>query len=96
MMDSGKVFEKLIHLAVGKNELRVLFVHLLVSYGRIKGDRVAITDDIDIDKINYTLAHEIAHHYLHYDKGDILQNDGSYEEQADRAAKMLLDAILLS
>lgn len=96
MMDSGKVFEKLIHLAAGKNKLHVKFVHLAISYGRIKGDRIAITDDIDIDKMNYTLAHEIAHHYLHFDKGDILQNYGSYEEQADRAAQMLLDAILLS
>ncbi len=46
-----------------------------------------------IDRINYNLAHELAHVYLHYDKGDTIRSErhADYEEQADRAAKMLLE-----
>lgn len=87
--DRGITFERLIHLAKKKG-LRVQFAPLQYNYGRIKCDRVAIANDIGIDKINYTLAHEIAHAYLHYDKGDILGQE-IYEQQADRAAEMLLD-----
>lgn len=91
-MDKGKIFERLIHLA-RKKGLQVKFAPLQCSYGRLKGDRVGIANDIDIDKINYTLAHELAHAYLHYDKGDIMGAEGNYEEQADRAAKMLLEMV---
>ncbi len=31
------------------------------------------------------------HAYLHYDKEDITESTGDYEEQAERTAKMLLD-----
>ncbi|MDE5907771.1 MAG: ImmA/IrrE family metallo-endopeptidase [Lachnospiraceae bacterium] len=41
-----------------------------------------------IEDFNYNLAHELAHYFLHYDKGDIVESDKNkeYEEQADRAA----------
>ena len=91
-MDKGAVFEKLIHIARNKG-IQVKFVPFCASYGRITKDRIGIANDIDIDKINYTLAHEQAHAYLHYEKGDILQDTELYEEQADRAAVMLLEAI---
>ena len=89
-MDKGKIFEKLIHLA-GRNGLQVKFAPLQCNYGRLKCDKVGIANDMGIEQINYTLAHELAHVYLHYDKGNILGNDGAYEEQADRAARMLVD-----
>lgn len=58
--------------------------------------RMGISQNLQtIEEVNYNLAHELAHAYLHYDKGDTI-NSGmheQYEEQADRAAKMLLDAI---
>lgn len=92
MKDQGKIFEQLIRLSRIK-ELQVKFAPLQFNYGRIKGDRVAIANDICIEKINYTLAHEIAHAYLHFDKGNIMNEGGEYEEQADRAANMLLDVI---
>lgn len=95
VIDQGKVFEKLIYLSKLKG-LEVKFASLQCSYGRIKGNRVVIANDIGLEKINYTLAHELAHAYLHHDKGDILHGDASYEEQADRAATMLLDAIGLN
>ena len=67
-MDSGKIFEKLLHLAVSKG-LIVRFCPFQASEGRLKGNRLGIAQDLTMDKINYNLAHELAHSYLHYDKG---------------------------
>lgn len=63
--------------------------------GRLKGNRLGIAQDLNIDRINYNLAHELAHAYLHYDKGDTIHSErhAEYEEQADRAAEMLLDLL---
>lgn len=93
-MDSGKIFEKLLHLANSQNII-VRFAPLTCSEGRLKGNRLAIAQDLSIDKINYNLAHELAHSYLHYDKGDTIHSEHhvEYEEQADRAANMLLELI---
>lgn len=68
---------------------------LTVSYARIKENRIALNQNLaTIDDFNYNLAHELAHYFLHYDKGNILLSDNQeYEEQADRAAKMLLEAL---
>ncbi|MCI8788627.1 MAG: ImmA/IrrE family metallo-endopeptidase [Lachnospiraceae bacterium] len=98
-MDSGKVFEDLIHLAASR-EITVKFAPLRVSYARIQGNRIALSDKLEtIEDFNYNLAHELAHSYLHGDKGDIIPGAvdeemlAQYEEQADRGAKMLLDAL---
>ena len=84
-MDSGKIFEKLLHLAVSKG-LIVRFCPFEASEGRLKGNRLGIAQDLTMDKINYNLAHELAHSYLHYDKGDTIHSErhAEYEEQADR------------
>ncbi len=93
-MDRGKIFERLLRLAVSK-DIVVRFAPLCLSDGRLKGKRLAIRQDLGIDDINYNLAHEIAHAYLHYDKGDTIHSEkhDEYEEQADRAAGMLLELI---
>lgn len=94
-MDAGKIFENLVHMAV-QNGITVRFAPLKVSYAHICGNRIALNQNLDtIDDFNYNLAHELAHYFLHYDKGDIIANDknAEYEEQADRAAKMLLEAL---
>lgn len=67
--------------------MNVAFVPLQASYGRLKGDRLALCFGMDIDKMTYTLAHELAHHFLHYDKGNTIDSEkhDEYEEQADRA-----------
>lgn len=91
-MDQGVIFENLLKLAREKG-IKILFADFRSYYGITYANRVGIANDMDIDKINYTLAHELAHVYLHYDKGDILEGNEAYEEQADRAAHMLLDAI---
>lgn len=95
MSDKGETFAKLVHLATS-NGIIVRFAPLQANYGRLKGNHLAIRQDLPtIEDFNYELAHELAHAYLHYDKGDTINSDmhEQYEEQADRAAKMLLDAI---
>lgn len=95
MMDNGKAFEKLIHLATSSGII-VRFAPLKYSDGRLKDNRLAIRQDLPtIEDINYNLAHELAHAFLHYDKGNIKDSgkEAEYEEQADRAAKLLLAAL---
>lgn len=93
-MDTGKVFENLVRLAV-KNGITVRFCPLRASYARIKADRIALNQDLNtIEEFNYNLAHELSHFFLHYDKGNITAGDNeAYEEQADRGARMLLEAL---
>lgn len=90
--DSRKVFERLVHLANQKN-ISILFADLQAYDGRIKGNRLAVRSSLPgINEFNFILAHELAHAYLHYDKGDITETK-DYEEEADRAAMLLLDAL---
>ena len=94
-MDKGEVFAKLVHIAT-EHGIIVRFAPLQANDGRIKGNRIAIRQDLPtIDDYNYNLAHEIAHAFLHCDKGNIMNSDreAEYEEQADRAARMLLIAL---
>ena len=93
-MDKGIIFEKLMHLATS-NGLIVRFAPLSAYDGRLKGNRLALRQDMTIEDINYNLAHELAHAFLHYDKGDTIidESHAEYEEQADRAAKLLLCAL---
>lgn len=96
-VDAGIMFQTLLRLA-NREDVCVGFKPLPISDGRIKGDRIAIRGGLEIDAINYNLAHELSHHFLHFDKGNIMDTDknAEYEEQADRAAKMLLCAIEVS
>lgn len=94
MMDSGKIFEKLLHLAVQRG-IVVRFAPLRASYARIAGDRIAIRQEMSIEEINHNLAHELAHAYLHYDKGVVMGSacEAQYEEQAERTAELLIDVL---
>ena len=98
-MDKGVIFCKLAHLAEEKG-ITIRIVPLNFYDGRIKGNIIGIRQSLKtIDEYNYNLAHELAHAYLHYDKGNILPNMENkelykqYEEQAERAAKMVLDVL---
>ena len=88
------MFEQLMKLAAD-NQIRVLFCELPSSDGRLCGQRIALRAGMDLEETNRILAHELAHFYLHRDKGDTIGSctHGSYEEQADRAAALLLDGI---
>lgn len=97
-MDSGKIFEGLVHLARQHNVI-VDFCPFESNKGMLYGDDkkmvIGIKMDMGFDEYVYSLAHELAHYFLHYDKGDTIKSEKhkEYEEQADRAAKMLLDAL---
>lgn len=90
--------ERLMHLAE-ENNISVKFVPFKASGGRLKyvrnEFRIGIRMGMTFDEYIYNLAHELAHCFLHYDKGDTIRSDRNkeYEEQADRAAKMLLAAL---
>lgn len=97
MRDKGEIFSKLVSIAKERDIKIQMFPEFRGYKGRLYKCRIAIRSGMDIDNINYTLAHELAHTYLHYDKGDTINSDQhpEYEEQADRAAKLLLDALAL-
>lgn len=96
-MTIEKQLIRLIHIA-SQNSISVVFMRfksrskgLFCSYE--DGDkRIGIRVDMSVEEYVYTLAHELAHYFLHYDKGDIIvrEEHEEYEEQADRAANMLL------
>lgn len=97
-MSKSKVFRKLMLLA-NKNNVKILFVPFKSYDGRFtrrSGEyRIGIRIDMDFDDYIYNLAHELAHLYLHYDKGNIMGSEieAEYEKQADRAARMLIDVL---
>ena len=97
MRDKGEIFADLVHIAEKHNMRIQIFPEFKAYKGRLLGERIGLMSKLDIDDFNYTLAHELAHLYLHYDKGDTINSDNhpEYEEQADRAARLLLDALAL-
>lgn len=95
-MDSGKIFEQLLKIVKVRGMDIVFKSFKSKSRGLINGNKIGLSIGMTMDEINYTLAHELAHTYLHYDKGNIisLPDNAAYEEQADRAANFLLEVIL--
>ena len=56
--------------------------------------RMGIKNSMPQDKTVTVMLHELAHIYLHYDKGNIInQYNEEYEKQADRAAAMAFDLL---
>jgi len=96
-----KEMETLMHIAENEG-ISVKFVPFRAHNGRIKSVqeevRIGIRIGMNFDEYIYTLAHELAHYFLHYDKGDTITSEKheEYEEQADRAAKMLLTALSIA
>lgn len=70
--------EKLIHLAK-ENKISVKFVPFMDNNSRLKYAetevRIGIRMGMSFNEYVYTLAHELAHYFLHFDKGD---KKGSY------------------
>ncbi|MDU5177117.1 ImmA/IrrE family metallo-endopeptidase [Clostridium butyricum] len=63
--------------------------------GYLLNNHIFINNCASEDRILYTLAHELAHGYLHKDKGNTVDSPkhAEYEEEADRAAHMILDLL---
>lgn len=103
-MDKTEIFTKLIH-RIGEMNGYTMFIPMKSSAdglmiaeckrtGEPKELRIGIRGGLDFDGYLYNLAHELAHFYLHYDKGNMIKNHSvEHEEQADRAAKMILDVL---
>lgn len=94
---TAEEMEQLMHLAE-KNNIRVRFTPFETKSGieyRSEELRIGIRADMGFNEYVDNLAHELAHYFLHYDKGNTITSEkhAEYEEQADRAAKMLLAAL---
>lgn len=82
-----------------ENDITIQFLPFEAYYGRIKtingNVKIGIKMDMSFDEYVYNIAHELAHYFLHYDKGNTIESNKyeEYEEQADRGAKMLLAAL---
>lgn len=99
--EKADIFVKLIHL-VEKLSGEVRFVTfksksegMMVAASNWGNLRIGIRSEMDFDKYIYNIAYELAHYFLHYDKGDtiISSKHEEYKEQADRGAKMLIMAL---
>lgn len=98
--EKADIFVKLIHL-VEKLRGEVCFVTFKSkSEGMMISDnlcnlRIGIRSEMDFDRYIYNIAYELAHYFLHFDKGDTITSTRhkEYEEQADRGARMLLTAL---
>lgn len=103
-MDKTEIFTKLIHRIREMNGF-AMFIPMNSNAEGIMTARckrsgepidfsIGIRGELDFDGYLYNLAHELAHFYLHYDKGDMIgTHSAEYEEQADRAARMILDVL---
>lgn len=94
---TAEEMEQLMHLAE-KNNIRVRFTPFETKSGieyRSEELRIGIRAEMGFNEYVDNLAHELAHYFLHYDKGNTItsKKHAEYEEQADRAAKMLLAAL---
>lgn len=88
-------FTILLKLATNNNK-NVLFKNFKSdAKGLMKNDKIGISDKLDLKEATKTLAHELAHTYLHYDKGDTIASDKhkEYEEQANRTMNLIMDLL---
>lgn len=103
-MEKTEIFTKLIHRIREMNGYAMFIPMKSSAKGLVVADckkkgvaedfRIGIRGELDFDEYLYNLAHELAHFYLHYDKGNTIENHSEeFEEQADRAARMLLDVL---
>lgn len=58
----------------------------------LKGDTIGIRDGLILREVDYELAFELAHLFIHYDGGDMINSPlaKEYNTQAGRAAEMIL------
>ena len=65
--------------------------------GFISDKRILLNTEMKETDEAFVLAHEIAHGYLHKDKGDTTNSpkNKEYEEEANRAAELILDLLSL-
>lgn len=64
-------------------------------YSALKNDKIGIQTEVTVERACYELAFELAHAFIHYDNGNMIESPLSkqYNEQAARAAVMILNAL---
>lgn len=95
VVEKDSVIAELVELGSRKGLEIILMLFESDSRGFLCGETIAIRKGLSIQDMRYTLAHEMAHAYLHSDKGNTIfsEKHSEYEEQADRVAMMLLDLL---
>ena len=65
---------------------------LALGLSLLKGNSIGIRDGLTLREIDYELAWELAHSFIHYDGGDMIKSPLSkdYNSQATRAAGMII------
>lgn len=94
-VERDSVMAELVELGRRKGMKIIVMPFSSNSRGLLRGETIAIRKGLSIEDMRYTLAHEMAHAYLHSDKGNTIfsEKHSEYEEQADRVAMMLLDLL---
>lgn len=91
MADPILIFRTLLHVAEERG-ISVSSYPLKTCRSMLKGDVIGIRDGLTLREIDYELAWELAHSFIHYDGGDIIRSPLSkeYNAQAARAAEMII------
>lgn len=86
--------EKLKNFALKKG-FNIKYVEFKAHWGMLIGNRIYLSNSMSKEKEVFVLAHELAHGYLHKDKGNTIKSPRhkEYEEQAHRAAELILDLL---
>ena len=85
------VFKNL--LALAEEQGIMLKIKDLKGYDSyLKGQRIAIRKNQMFEKVVYEAAFELAHYFIHYDAGDIINSPlaKDYNNQAEKAAFMII------
>lgn len=85
------VFKNL--LALAEEQGIMLKIKDLKGYDSyLKGQRIAIRKNQMLEKVVYEAAFELAHYFIHYDAGDIINSPlaKDYNDQAEKAAFMII------
>ena len=80
-------------LILAEEENMKLEVKDLKGYtSMLHGDRIALRRNLTFEKAVYETAYELAHHFIHYNQGNIIESPlaKDYNEQAERAASMMI------
>lgn len=91
MVDPILIFRTLLRVAEERG-ISVRSFPFEVSNSVLKGNSIGIRDGLTLREIDYELAWELAHSFIHYDGGDMIKSPLSkdYNSQATRAAGMII------
>lgn len=91
MTDPILIFRALLKVA-GDRGMDVVSRPFKAYRSMLKGDTIGIRDGLTLREVDYELALELAHSFIHYDGGDMINSPlaKEYNTQAERAAEMIL------